>query len=166
MAIESPRGPSEEEARRLMVLLDTLSLFSRRTIMAWMPRLTSEMGITNERFMVMFELRLQPDTSLKTLAGHLMTSSSSLSVMIQSMVEQDLVIRLPDPADRRRVVLRLGPKGEEQLARSERHLVERFREYLAGLPEGDRQELSEAAERLLAVTGRILGRGGPERPAG
>ncbi len=106
--------PSKEEARRLMVLLDVLSLFSRRTMVAWLPQLISKTGITSERFMVMFELSLQPDTSLKDLAASIMISSSSLSVMIQSMVEQGLVTRLPDPTDRRRVLLHLGPEGEAQ----------------------------------------------------
>ncbi len=150
--------PSKEEARRLMVLLDALSLFSRRTMVAWLPQLTTEIGVTSERFMVMFELSLQPDISLKDLAESLMISPSSLSVMIQSMVEQGLVTRLPDPADRRRVVLRLGPEGEAQFNKAEEYLVEKFQAYLHELPDTDRQELAGAADSLLQVVERILGR--------
>ncbi len=152
--------PTRHEAQRLMLLLNTLSLFSRRTLVSWMPELVAEMGITEERFMVMFELSLQPDSSLKDLAKSMMVSSSSLSVMINALVEQDIVTRLPDPADRRRVLLRLGPRGEDLLRRAEEHLLERFQDYLKNLPEVDRQELGSASEALLQVIDRILRRTG------
>ncbi len=154
----APGDPTRQDAERLMALLNTLSLFSRRTLVAWMPELVSEMGITEERFMVMFELSLQQDSSLKDLAQSMMVSSSSLSVMINSLVEQDIVTRLPDPADRRRVLLRLGPRGEELLRRAEEQLLEKFQEYLKSLPEKDRKELDSAAEAMLLVVNRILRR--------
>lgn len=152
--------PTKKEARLLILLLDALTLFSQRTMVAWLPQLASEMGITRERFLVLFELNLQPNISLKDLAGSLMISSSSLSVMIQSMVEQGLVIRLPDPKDRRRVVLRLSPQGEIQFQNAGEYLVDKFQSYLYELPETDRQDLILSAESLLQVVKRILGRGG------
>ncbi|GEM_PF-1939190 len=156
----SPGDPAKNEAKRMMMLLNTLSLFSRRTLVSWMPELVEDMNITEERFMVMFELSLQPDSSLKDLAQSMMISSSSLSVMINSLVEQGIVSRLPDPADRRRVLLRLGPRGEELLRRAEKHLLDKFQEYLESLPAADRQELGCASEALLQVVDRILKRSG------
>ena len=154
----TPGEPTRQDAQRMMMLVNTLSLFSRKTLVTWMPELVSEMGITEERFMVMFELSLQPNTSLKDLAQSMMVSSSSLSVMINSLVEQGVVIRLPDPEDRRRVLLRLGPLGEDFVRRAENHLLEKFKEFLKKLPEVDRQELSSTSEALLQVVDRILKR--------
>ena len=147
-----------EEAQRMMLLLNTLSLFSRKTLVSWMPELVTDMGITEERFMVMFELSLQPDISLKDLAQSMMVSSSSLSVMINALVEQGIVTRQPDSEDRRRVLLRLGTRGKRLLRRAEDHLLQKFQEYLKSLPEDDRQELNFTAEALLQVVDRILRR--------
>ncbi len=150
--------PAKQEAQRLMLLLNTLTLFTRKTMLAWMPDLVSDLGITEERLMVMYELNLQPDISLKDLAQSMMVSSSSLSVMINSLVEQDIVSRLPDPEDRRRVLLRLGSQGEEMLRRAEEYLLGQFQEYVKKLPQAERQELAGAADGLLQVVERILKR--------
>lgn len=149
---------TKEEAVRFNTLMNTMSLLARQTMVEWLPEVTTEVGITGERFMVMFELNLQPNSSLKQLATSLVVSSSSLSVMVNSMVEQGIVSRLQDPQDRRRVVLRLSDEGERQLALVENHLIDRFQEYLNCLSKDDRADLDTAVETLLHVVNRILGR--------
>ncbi len=146
------------EARTLNDLLNTLSLFSRRTTVEWLPELVAERGITSERFMVMWELMLQPDRSLKQLAFRMGVSPSSMSVMVNSMVEAGLVARVTDSEDRRRVVLRLTQFGEAELVAGESFLIERYREFLESLPDDDRTELTSAATAMLSVVGRILDR--------
>ena len=153
-----PGEPTVQEARTLLELINTLSLFTRRTMLEWMPELISEMGITGERFMVMFELDLQADISLKQLAGSMMVSPSSMSVMINGMVEQGTVSRFPDSSDRRKVVLRLSEKGKEELDLARGRLLEKYREFLKSLTIDDRQELSDSSRALLEVVDRILER--------
>ena len=148
----------KRDARVLMTLVNTLSLFVRRTMLEWLPDLQSKVGITEQRYAVMFELALQPDISLKDLAKRLVVSHSSLSVMINSMVEQGLVIRVDDPADRRRVLLRLSEQGNRDLNTAEEYLIEGFEQYLQTLPEADRRDLVEAGGSMLEVTERILER--------
>ena len=144
------------EAQRLNAMLNTLSLFTRKTLLDWLPELESRMGITGERFMVLFELHLQPDRSLKELAHTLVVSPSSLSVMINSLVEQGLVSRVTDPADRRRVVLRLSRQGEERFSEAESHVMERFQQFLLRMDQQDRHELNDATDKMLQVMDRIL----------
>ncbi|SMP60236.1 MarR family winged helix-turn-helix transcriptional regulator [Anoxynatronum buryatiense] len=146
----------EGQARRLMTLLSTLSLFTRKTLLEWLPLLSSEMGITEERFMVMYELDLQPSISLKELATSLVVSSSSMSIMVNSLVEQGVVDRVQDTGDRRRVVLRLTKEGEKQLRLAEKSLLKNFEAYLDTLPETDRQALDDATGSLLSVMARLL----------
>lgn len=156
--MNDPHAGLNEQARNLNTMINELSLFTRKTWVEWMPEVTTMLGLTGERFMVLFELNMQPDMSLKELSGHLMVSPPSLSVMINSMVEQGLVTRIPDPQDRRRVLLRLSGRGVEQFHRTEEEMVGRFREYLAGLPEQDQQELGQATTLMLEVMARILKR--------
>ncbi|TVR65711.1 MAG: MarR family transcriptional regulator [Spirochaetaceae bacterium] len=152
------RDPSREEAQVIIETINTLTLFTRKTLLRWMPELVSELGITGERYMVLFELALQPDMSLKGLADNLLTSPPTMSVMVNALVEQDLVTRIPDPEDRRRVVLRLSENGERELARAEAALLERYRNYLGELSREDQKTFVSSSRELLTVVRRIMER--------
>jgi DNA-binding MarR family transcriptional regulator len=149
---------TKEAARRINTMINDLSLFTRKTMLVWLPELESQMGITSERFMVMFELNMEPDRSLKELAQSLVISPSSLSVMINSMVEQGVVTRLTDAADRRRVVLRLSEKGDALFRMADDQLAEKFAGYLAQLPAKDKDDLNHATTMMLNVMDRLLKR--------
>lgn len=152
------REPSREEAQVIIETINTLTLFTRKTLLRWMPELVSELGITGERYMVLFELALQPDMSLKGLADNLLTSPPTMSVMVNALVEQDLVTRIPDPEDRRRVLLRLSENGERELARAEAALLERYQNYLGELPREDQKRFVSSSRELLTVVRRIMER--------
>lgn len=151
-------APARHDAARMMELVSTLSLFTRTTMLRWLPELVDAVGLTGERYMVLFELGLLPDTSLKDLAERLGVSPSALSVMVQSLVERGLVTRVPDPGDRRRVALRLSHEGESMLSGLEDELIERFHGYLQTLDPTDRNDLAEASRAMLGVVNRVLGR--------
>jgi DNA-binding MarR family transcriptional regulator len=148
----------KEEARQLNKMINELSLFTRRTVLEWLPGIASQAGLTPERFMVMFELEMQPEISLKDLAKCLVVSPSSLSVMINAMVEQGIVTRVTDPADRRRIILHLSDVGREKLQHAENRLEEHFYEYLLSLSEKDRQDLDDASKTMMQVIERLLER--------
>ncbi|HVW31824.1 MAG TPA: MarR family winged helix-turn-helix transcriptional regulator [Acidimicrobiia bacterium] len=61
-------------------------------------------------------LHLNPGASLNDLAGHLGVGPSAASTMVSRLVSVDQVDRQEDPAERRRVLLRLTPQGEGQFA--------------------------------------------------
>ena len=151
-------GSEHYEGRLLNELLNMLSLFTRQTYVEWIPELEKELGITEQRFLVMWELKLQPDCSLKDLASMLVVSPSSLSIMVNALVKQGSVQRVEDPDDRRRVVLRLTEQGERELAMGEEHLVNRFGQYLQTLPQRERDDLVQAAEAMRSVMERLLNR--------
>lgn len=156
---QPPTGKGlKQEAEELMHLLNSLSLFSRRTLLEWLPELVKDSGLTEERFVVLFELELQPDISLKALAHNLVVSPSSLSVMINSLVEQELVTRLPDSDDRRRVVLRLSPAGERLLKEANERLIERFTGFLKELDPETRENLVTKSSALVHVVEQVLNR--------
>ena len=151
----------ELQSRQLNTMINELSLFTRKTWLEWMPEVSTMLGLTGERFMVLFELNMQPDQSLKELSGRLMVSPPSLSVMINSMVDQGTVTRVPDSRDRRKVVLRISDEGMAQFLRMEKEMEERFQDYLRKLPTEDQKQLGEATALMLDVMARILNRGVP-----
>ena len=151
-------SPELKEAQSLMDMINSVSLFTRQTLLRWLPELSRDMGITEERFMTMYELELQPGISLKELAASLLVTPPSLSVMINSMVEQGTVTRTTDPDDRRKIVLHLSSLGKKQLEEAENYLLEKYSSYLKNLEPADRKELSGASEDLSRAMGRILNR--------
>ena len=150
------RDTLKQQARQLNQLINVLSLYTRRIMVEWLPQLESETGITEQRFMVMWELNLQPNVSLKALANTLVVSPSSLSVMITSMVEQGYVARAEDPADRRRVLLHLTEQGAKELAAAESSLEKEFAGVLQDLNPRDREALASATQDMLRVMVRVV----------
>lgn len=148
------------EGRKINELINMLSLFTRQTYVEWIPELEEELGITEQRFLVMWELKLQPNCSLKDLASMLVVSPSSLSIMVNALVKQGSVQRVEDAEDRRRVVLRLTDQGERELEKGEAHLVTRFGQYLEALPPHDRHDFLQAADAMRSVMQRLLRRSG------
>jgi DNA-binding MarR family transcriptional regulator len=61
-----------------------------------------------------------------------------------------LVERLPDPHDRRGVLVRLTPEGKEAVDSAFEALLEAEQTFLAGLPERDRARLADLLRTLLA----------------
>jgi DNA-binding MarR family transcriptional regulator len=60
-------------------------------------------------------IRLNPDASLSDLANHLGVGLPTASTLISRLVSVEQVDRRDDPAERRRALLRLTPKGAAEL---------------------------------------------------
>lgn len=71
-------------------------------------------GVSVIQSHVLYELGKRPNISLNELSEILSIDTSTLSRQVHSLVELGMVNRLPDPKDRRYVVLSLTEKGEEQ----------------------------------------------------
>ena len=75
---------------------------------------------------------------------------SDVVAAINELAGQDLVERTPDPADRRRNMVSLTPKGVHQLQRLDQALDKAQDDLLAPLGPEDRQTLTRLLARLLA----------------
>lgn len=144
------------EAERLSTMTDALTIFSRRTTLKWLPEILSKTGIEREEITAMFELNIEPNQSLKQLSYKMMASSSNVSVLIQSMVENGLVCRVTDSKDRRRILLSLSEKGQNLYNNALEHLLEKYEEYLRDLQDYDRQALDQATRTMIKVMESIL----------
>jgi DNA-binding MarR family transcriptional regulator len=144
------------EAERLNYMTDALTIFSRRTTLKWLPEILSMTGIGREEITVMFELNIEPNQSLKQLSYRMMASSSNVSVLIQSMVEDGVVCRVIDPKDRRRILLSLSEKGQKLYNNAQEYLLDKYEDYLRDLKNSDRESLNEATLSMVEVMERIL----------
>lgn len=98
-------------------------------------------------------LQLNPDASLSDLAGELGVTLPTASTLVSRLVAANHVDRREDPASRRRVLLRLTPKGETRfetaLATGQAQLAERLR----ALSVQDLTRVCRALSVLRAVFG-------------
>ncbi len=83
-----------------------------------------EVGVTMSQAKVLYLVQAAHDLRMSDLSAHLGVSLSTVSGVVDRLVDQGLLARRDDPADRRHVVLRITDAGTTQL--------ELFRELNAG----------------------------------
>ena len=84
------------------------------------------------------------------LVDQTMVTSGTMTNRIDRLETRGLVQRLPDPADRRGVHVRLTPRGKEQVDSALADLLHRERDLLRGLSRDDQDALSTLLRRLVA----------------
>lgn len=83
------------------------------------------------------------------LTAATLVSSGTMTNRIDRLEQRDLVQRLPDPRDRRGVLVRLTPGGRGRVDGGLADLIERERELLAGLSAADQRALAGLLRTLL-----------------
>lgn len=83
------------------------------------------------------------------LVGQTLVTSGTMTNRIDRLEQRGLVTRLPDPADRRGVRVRLTAEGKERVDAALADLLERERELLRDLSRVDQQALSRLLRRLV-----------------
>ncbi|PRY14125.1 MarR family winged helix-turn-helix transcriptional regulator [Kineococcus rhizosphaerae] len=73
-------------------------------------------NLTVDRWRCLAHVAHHPGASMTDLAEQLVMAPATASRAVDALVDQALVFRSLDPADRRRVVLRVSPDGAAALA--------------------------------------------------
>jgi DNA-binding MarR family transcriptional regulator len=137
-------------------LISTMSLFTRKTMNRWIDEISKDLNVTPERLMVMYELRIQPNINLKELADSLMVSPASMSVMVQSLVEMNLIARVTNENDRRRVVLNLTPKGEDLFQQFDGKINNQFEDFAHRLSTANQEDLHASVINMQEILDEIM----------
>lgn len=96
--------------------LPILLLRARESVMAWFRPHLREHGVTDHQWRVLRALAEAGSLEMQELSAACEVQAPSLSRIMPKLVEQGLVSRENDPADQRRVVARVTPRGEELIA--------------------------------------------------
>ncbi len=109
--------PKADAKERLRLWLRLLKI-SRRIEADLRDRLRREFGTTLPRFDVMAALN-QHEKGLKmsALSGVLKVSNGNVTGIVDRLVEDGMIIRVPVPGDRRASLVRLTRNGREEFAR-------------------------------------------------
>ena len=94
------------------------------------------------------ELRHRGPVSQQELADRLRLQKSTVSRLVDGLVRRGTVERVPNPTDRRSVLIALTAAGIRKAERLHRAQAELFDRLLTDSSAGDRQQLIEALDKL------------------
>lgn len=135
-APNSPAPPAQDLLRNLLRVSDLVrDLLACGVDKARFDRIT-----VNQARIFSHILRSLTDgrpVRLKGLARELGVSSAAASQAVERLVEADLLLRVPDPDDRRAVRLSFSPRGEALLRDGDRRAADLFADLAAACPSDD-----------------------------
>lgn len=116
--------------------------------------------LTRGEFEVLAVLTRNPDEDItpKILQTKILITSGGLSNRIRKLEEKGLLERLPDPSDRRGVILKATEKGKALTLQAVTSHVEVERELVAGLSETEQKELASLLKHLILLQQQELNR--------
>lgn len=116
-------------------------------------RLRAEFDTTLPRFDVMAALARAPEgLRMSEISERLRVSNGNITGIVDRLVQEGLALRVAVPGDRRAMVARLTPKGQEVFAEQAAAHEQWVDHLLAGL---DGDDLASMAAQLDRLTGHI-----------
>jgi DNA-binding MarR family transcriptional regulator len=97
---------------------------------------------------ILYEVNRRPGMSLNELSEAISIDTSTLSRQVQQLVINGFIIRIPDPQDRRYVVLSLTPTGEEQCQAITKTMEEYIQSIFKNVPDDKRTLVLESLHIL------------------
>jgi len=143
----SPGKTSEECAARVMDTIPLLMRFIRADM-----RANSAASLSIPQLRSLAFLNRSPGASLSDLAEHLGVTCATASATTERLVQRNLVQRIDDPQERRRVLLNLTQEGKHQLKQSQ----DQTRTHIADLLEGLTPEQVSNIEEGLALLKNVF----------
>ena len=112
-------------------------------------------GLTVPQFRALLFAQREPGGHVGALAAHLGVTLPTASVAVAALAERGLLRVRPDPADRRRKVIRLSAEGQRLVDAAWSRTAAGFAQRLAGLPAA---QLQSAQQALHALAGALIPR--------
>jgi DNA-binding MarR family transcriptional regulator len=116
-----------------------------------------DFGLTGAQLFVLEELGATPGMSVGELAARTFTHQSSVSLVVQRLVQRGLVVKAGAREDRRRVELRVTNAGRAIIRRAPHVAQRRLLEGIADLRTPDRRVLAHALRAVATHMGRDHG---------
>jgi DNA-binding MarR family transcriptional regulator len=124
-------------------------------------RIHQREGLSSAQLFALQQIGEHPDASVNDIAALTFTHQSSVSVVIQRLVQQGLVAKMAASDDRRRQKLALTAKGRRVLGREPVAVQEQLITAIASLAPRERQVLARSLEAIA----RQIARGQKSRHA-
>ena len=148
--------PDPERRARVERVVATYETLMLRVAAAHAPEFLG-VGVTMSQAKVLYLVQGDRGLRMSELSARLGVSLSTISGMVERLVDQGLLDRRDDPADRRQVILRITDAGATQLELFRELNVGQFRDMLAGIDEADLAVVERALDILVTAAGAPQG---------
>lgn len=119
-------------------------------------RMAQQLGITGPQRLVLRVVGLFPGVSAGDLAAVLHIHPSTLTGVLRRLAAQGLIVRLCDPQDRRRALLRLTARGDQANGTRQGTIEEAVAVVLAKVSGRERLATTQLLQRLtLRLPGKL-----------
>lgn len=141
---------THRDSRR--IVLDSIRLIVRALRLSERAA-EKQHGITAAQVFALLKLSEAETMSLNELAARTVTDQSSVSIVVQKLVDQRLVSRERSTDDARRLELRVTRKGAAVLRKAPEPAQEKLLEALAELTPREQAQLAKLLARLVDAMG-------------
>jgi len=142
-------GPDRDHLDRVERVIAVYETLMHRVASAHTPEFL-EIGVTMSQAKLLYLVQAEPGLRMSDLAARMGVSLSTVSGVIDRLVDQGYLGRTDDPADRRQVILRITDAGASQRALLRELNVGQVRGILSRIGEPDLFVVERALE-ILAV---------------
>lgn len=112
-------------------------------------------GLTASQFSTLKALRLMGRLAQRDIAKHILKTGGNITVVVDNLERDGLVVRDRDKLDRRVVYVSLTDKGRDLFDRVYPGHLERIGEAMCGLSESECDQLGELLNKLTETDVRI-----------
>jgi DNA-binding MarR family transcriptional regulator len=112
-------------------------------------------GLTVAQSNAMLTLQGLGSATMNEFAAEMRLHGTTMTRMVDALIEKGLVERRPDAEDRRIVRVGLSPAGQEMAARLQASKQELLSSALAEMPAGERETMLKALERVADLLGKL-----------
>jgi len=105
-------------------------------------------GLTASQFSTLKVLRIHGPLALREIAKYILKTGGNMTIVVDNLERDGLVVRDRDTEDRRIVYVRLTQKGEELFDRIYPEHLERIRQAMGGLTDAECEQLMNLLNKL------------------
>lgn len=139
----------------LVSLLDTLSIY-RREIIRSLDTSVLQLPINITQQMVLMAILKHPNFNMTSLSAQVGLEKSSLTRVIDSLIEEGLVERSHSLQDRRRISCILTDKGLGQANKIDQLMMEHLENYFSDLSQGEKDKLINSLKYVVKTLSKYF----------
>lgn len=106
------------------------------------------LGVTPAQGYTLLALPETGNVTMNELSVRMRLANSTMTRMVDPLIQKGLLVREPDPEDRRIVRVRLTEQGQEVKIRLKQAMQDLFSQILKDIPEGERETIVQSLETL------------------
>lgn len=140
---------SEESKIIYKHMMSFMGLFHEKFVQPFRCELAPQSNLKKNHFKIINILFLEKTLTLTEISKALDIEKGSLTSLIDNLEEREMVLRANDPKDRRKQLISLSPKGQEEMVKIIDFYIKKMSEYLDKFEREEVEEFRSSLEKCV-----------------